>query len=57
MARGVDCGEGCIVQQGEHGQVVIGFVNYAQMHIFTLRDWRVSQLRDCSMVVTLLYLL
>ena len=26
MAPGVDCGEGCVVQQRKHGQVVAGFV-------------------------------
>ena len=34
MAPDVDCGEGCVVQQKKHGQVVVGFVNDAQMHIY-----------------------
>ncbi len=34
MAPGVDGGRDCILQQEEHGQVVVGFVNHAQTHVY-----------------------
>ncbi len=34
IITGVECGRGGILEEGEHGQVVIGFVNNAQMHIY-----------------------
>ncbi len=33
VAPGMDCGGGCILQQGEHGQVAVGFVDHVQMHV------------------------
>ncbi len=34
MAPGVDSGRGGILEEGKHGQVVVGFVNNAQTHIY-----------------------
>ncbi len=34
MAPGVDCGRGGILEEGEHGKIVVGFVNNAQAHIY-----------------------
>ncbi len=31
MVPGVDCGEGCTVQQREHGQVVHSFLRFANL--------------------------
>ena len=56
IALGLECGRCSIVYHGKHGQVVMGFVDNTQMHIKPT-SLEGSQLRDCSMAVTLLYLL